>query len=80
MILLGHIENWEELGDFTLGIFLDKIFEIVKIRKKVPMEYSSEILSIIPPIAPADFCPSAIAKYQTPNMKAIILGGTNLLT
>ena len=51
----------------------------VNIKKNVPNEYCSEILSIIPPIVPAAFCPTAIAKYQTPNIKPIILGGTNLL-
>ena len=52
---------------------------MVKIRKKVLSEYSFEILSIIPPIDPAAFCPIAIAKYQIPNIKPIILVGTNLL-
>ncbi len=51
----------------------------VKIRKKVPREYCSEILSIIPPIVPAAFCPMAMAKYHTPNIKPIIRGGTSLL-
>lgn len=51
----------------------------VKIKKKVPKEYCSEILSIMPPMVPAAFCPTAMAKYQTPNINPIILAGTNLL-
>ena len=52
---------------------------MVKIRKKVLKEYCSEILSIIPPMVPAAFCPIAMARYQIPNIKPIILGGTSLL-
>ena len=52
----------------------------VNMRKKVPMEYSFEILSIIPPMAPADFCPTAMARYHTPNINPIMRGGTSLLT
>ncbi len=40
----------------------------------------SAIASMFSPNLPAPFIPIATAKYQTPNIKAIILAGTNLLT
>lgn len=52
----------------------------VNIKKKVEMSYFSVITSIIEPICPDVLLPMANAKYQTPNIKAIILAGTNLLT
>ena len=52
----------------------------VKIKKKVEMSYVAVIVSIIPPNFPEVLLPIARARYQTPNIKAIILGGTNLLT
>ena len=52
----------------------------VKIKKKVEISYFAVIESIIPPNFPEVLFPIAKAKYQTPNMKAIILAGTNLLT
>ena len=52
----------------------------VKIKKKVVIEYCAVISSIIPPIDPAVLFPIAIAKYQTPNIIAIMRPGTNLLT
>lgn len=48
-------------------------------KKKVEREYSAVIESIIPPVVPANLLPIAIAKYQIPNINAIIRPGTNLL-
>src|SRR5690554_5484644 len=71
--------NFFNTGFNNIAINPTPIGISVKIKKKVPKEYSSEILSIIPPIVFAAFCPTAIAKYQTPNIKPIIRAGTNLL-
>jgi hypothetical protein len=53
---------------------------IVNIKKNVDKEYCSVILSICPPNNAANLFPMAIAKYHIPNINAIILEGTNLLT
>ena len=53
---------------------------IVKIKKKVLKLYSLVMFSICPPTTAASLCPMATAKYHTPNIKAIILPGTNLET
>lgn len=52
----------------------------VKIRKNVDREYSLVIFSICPPNKAANLFPIATARYHIPNMKAIILGGTNFDT
>ena len=52
----------------------------VKIKKNVEISYFAVISSIIDPILPDVLLPMAKARYQTPNIKAIILAGTNLLT
>ena len=53
---------------------------IVKIKKNVDNEYAFVMFSISPPTAAANLLPIAIAKYQIPNIKAIIRAGTNLDT
>ena len=53
---------------------------IVKIKKNVDKEYCAVMFSISPPTAAANLFPMAIARYQIPNIKAIILAGTNFET
>ena len=44
------------------------------------MPFSSAILPTLSPNIPADFIPIATARYQTPNINAIMRAGTSLLT
>ncbi|MCY1552590.1 hypothetical protein D9M68_889970 [compost metagenome] len=53
---------------------------MVKIRKKVEIEYSALILSIKPPDFPARKLPMAVQVNQTPNIKPTSFAGANLLT
>ncbi len=53
---------------------------IVKIKKNVDRLYSFVMFSICPPNTAASLLPIAIARYHIPNIKAIILAGTSLLT
>lgn len=53
---------------------------IVKMRKKLVIFDFFAISSIIPPIDAANLLPIAMAKYHIPNINAIILPGTSLLT
>lgn len=55
------------------GIIANKIKNVLKL-------YSSENLPTNPPNDPAALLPMAIAKYHIPNIKAIILPGTNFDT
>lgn len=72
--------NFFKRGFNNNAIIPIMIGTMVNIKKKVETSYFAVISSIIPPIFPEVLLPMAKAKYQTPNIKAIILGGTNLLT
>lgn len=50
------------------------------IKKKTDNEYSDEILSIIPPIIPANLFEIAEAKNQNPKINPISFLGESLLT
>ena len=56
------------------------IGRMVKIKKKVDIEYSALILSIRLPVAPASQFPIAVHVNQTPNINPTSLAGANLLT
>lgn len=57
----------------TAGIMANNIKKVLKL-------YSSENFPTNPPNDPAALLPMAIAKYHIPNIKAIILPGTNFDT